>query len=390
MSSPSVLSVVNSFPSTSETFVLRKLEAFRAAGIDVSVAAASFGPGARQAGFDLVQLAPWQDPKGAVRALGGAGAVRSAAALARSAARGGGSSRDRLLHAPLAAAGADIVHFEFSGIAVAYRRSLAALRPARLVVSCRGSAEQVQPAVEPGRAEALRAVFDEVDLIHCVSGAMADTVAELGADRAKVLVNRPAVPVDLLAPLAQRRQPHGGPMRVLAIGRLQWVKGFDDAVRSVGRLRDEGIDVHLRIVGDGPEREKLAFLVHRLGLEHAVSLVGTQSQEQVRDQLVWADALVLTSLSEGISNAVLEAMAAGLPVVTTDCGGMPEVVADGVEGFVVPVGDIAAIAGRLADLEGDGALRSRLGAAGAARAVAEFGLDRQISAFVDAYRSLGA
>ena len=110
------------------------------------------------------------------------------------------------------------------------------------------------------------------------------------------------------------------------MGRLHWKKGFDDGLRTAARLRARGIDVDYRIAGEGSEREKLEFLVHELGLGGSVTLLGVQTQEQVRDQLGRADALLLPSLSEGISNAVLEAMAAGLPVVTTDCGGMTEVV----------------------------------------------------------------
>ncbi|MCU1370367.1 MAG: hypothetical protein JWO77_1561 [Ilumatobacteraceae bacterium] len=386
---PSVLSVVNTFPAPSETFVLRKLEAFQAAGLDVSVASASFGADAARHGFGLVQLAPWQDPAGAFRSLGPAGAARAAGGIVRSLARGDTpGARSRLLRAPLAASGADIIHFEFSGIAVQYRHVLSSLRPAKFAVSCRGSAEQLTPLVDAGRADALRDVFGQVDLIHCVSAAMAETVQQFGADPAKIVVNRPAVPVEALAPLAAQREPHDGPLRVLAIGRLQWVKGFDDAVRAIAKAKAGGCAIDFRIVGEGPDREKIAYLVQRLGLQDSVTLLGVRTQAEVRDQLVWADALLLSSLSEGISNAVLEAMASGIPAVTTDCGGMGEVVTSGVDGFVVPVGDTDAMAARLAELADDPGRRAELGAAAARRADAEFRLERQIEGFLAAYRDL--
>lgn len=390
MSPPTVLSVVNQFPAPSETFVLRKLTALRAEGYRVAVAASAFLPGARETGFDLIPLTPWRDPRASWAVLGGGGSMEAVGGLVRSQLRrrGGTARRRRLLVAPLKAVGADIVHFEFSGIAVSYRDLLDELEPARLVVSCRGSAEAVQPLLDPARAEALGAVLRRVDLVHCVSDAMAGTVARYGADPDKVLVERPAVPVADLAPLAERRRDHDGPLRVLSIGRLQWVKGFDDALRAMARLVASGRPVEYRIVGEGPDREKLTFLIDELGLGGSVTLVGVQSQAEVRDQLVWADAMVLSSLSEGISNAVLEAMAAGLPVVSTDCGGMVEVIDSGTDGFVVPVGDVAAMADQLGRLADDPALRASIGRAAAARAVASFDLERQVRGFVAAYGRL--
>ena len=390
MSLPTVLSVVNQFPAPSETFVLRKLTALRAEGYRVAVAASTFLPGARETGFDLVPLTPWRDPRASWSVLGGTGSAGAVGGLVRSQLRrSAGTARPRrLLLAPLKAVGADIVHFEFSGIAVSYRDLLDELEPARLVVSCRGSAEAVQPLLDPSRAEALSAVLRRVDLVHCVSDAMARTVGRYGADPQKVLVERPAVPVADLAPLADQRAAHGGPLRVLSIGRLQWVKGFDDALRAIARLVAAGHPVEYRIVGEGPDREKLTFLIDELGLGDSVELLGVQTQAQVRDQLVWADAMLLSSLSEGISNAVLEAMAVGLPVVSTDCGGMSEVIKSGTDGFIVPVADVSAMAEQLGKLADDLDLRRTIGRAAAERAAASFDLERQVHGFVTAYGRL--
>jgi glycosyltransferase involved in cell wall biosynthesis len=87
-------------------------------------------------------------------------------------------------------------------------------------------------------------------------------------------------------------------------------------------------------------------------------------------------------LSEGLSNAALEAMACGLPVVTTDCGGMPEAITDGVEGFVVPLRDPHAMAKALSALASDVELRRRMGKAGRDRVLKQFTLGRQIEEFV--------
>ena len=88
-------------------------------------------------------------------------------------------------------------------------------------------------------------------------------------------------------------------------------------------------------------------------------------------------------MSEGLSNAALEAMATGLPVVTTDCGGMREAISDGVEGFLVPVRDVERMSAALGRLAGDAELRARMGAAARDRVLKEFTLERQVRAFTE-------
>jgi len=382
-----VLAVVNQFPAPSQTFILRKLTGLRDAGLDVTVAASTIGPGAAATGLGLVELTPWHHPAASLDTTGRAGWAAVARDLTSGRLpRNRRELRDRMTAAPLLAARADIVHFEFSGIAVAYRHALDALAPARLAVSCRGAAEQIEPLSNPTRAAALREVFERADLIHCVSDDMRRTVESLGAPPDRILVNRPAVPVADFTGLADGRTPHGGPLRVLSIGRLHWKKALDDGLRAVARVPG----AEYRLAGEGTEREKLTFLADQLGIAGRVALLGTQTQAEVRDLLAWADVLLLPSLSEGISNAVLEAMAAGLPVIATRCGGMDEVITPGADGFLVDIGDLDAMAGHLAELAADPELRRRLGATASARAVAEFDLSRQIATFVAAYDALVA
>jgi len=389
---PSVTAVVSTFPTPSQTFILRKLQGLRDAGVAVTVAATDIGPDAGALGFPTMPLAPWRTP---ARSL-----VRSTrpTRAALTAGLSGLAGRDRrwrarIVQAPLTAADTDIIHFEFSGIAITYLDAIDALRRDhrrhhRIVVSCRGAAEQIEPFRDPDRAAGLAEVFARADLIHCVSDDMRATVESFGAPAAKILVNRPAVPVADFAPLRRSGTGTDGPLRVLCIGRLHWKKGLDDALRAMAALRARGRDAELRIVGEGPEREKLTFVRHTLGLADRVTLLGSRSQAEVREQLAWADVLLLPSLSEGISNAVLEAMAAGRAVVTTDCGGMLEVVTDGRDGLVVGVADVEAMADRLALLADDPDLRARLGTAAAARAEVDLDLSRQVRLFLDAYRTL--
>jgi colanic acid/amylovoran biosynthesis glycosyltransferase len=300
-----------------------------------------------------------------------------------------GGLRQRVTLAPIRALDTDIAHFEFSGIAASYLDELPRLhRTAKIAVSCRGAAEQIEPLKNPQRRIDLERVFEIADLIHCVSDDMRQTVEGLGAPASKILVNRPAIPVDQFSSLRSRELDHEGPFRLLSIGRLHWKKGFDDSIRAVAALRERGIAVEYRIAGEGPEREKLMFMIHELGCEDSVSLVGSLGQPEIKELLGWSDALLLPSLSEGISNAVLEAMAAGLPVVSTRCGGMAEVVEDGVNGILVDVGDTGAMCDHLAELAGNADTRARLGSAAARTADERLDIRHQVGRFIDAYTAL--
>jgi colanic acid/amylovoran biosynthesis glycosyltransferase len=140
------------------------------------------------------------------------------------------------------------------------------------------------------------------------------------------------------------------------------------------------------VIGQGPEEQRLRYTIHDLGLEEQVQLLGKQPPEVVRTYLQAADAFLLSSLSEGIANAALEAMACGVPVVTTDCGGMREAVTHSVEGWLTPVRQPVAMAQALQKLWEDPALRPQMGTAGRHRVVKDFNLDQQISQFLDLFQ----
>jgi colanic acid/amylovoran biosynthesis glycosyltransferase len=180
------------------------------------------------------------------------------------------------------------------------------------------------------------------------------------------------------------------PFRLITTGSLIWRKGYEYLLSAVRLLLDRGIPVQLDIIGDGAERQRVVYTIHDLGLADQVTLLGRLPTNQVLPRLQQADAFVLSSLSEGISNAVLEAMACGLPVVTTDCGGMKEAVTDGVEGFVVPIRQPQAMASALEMLWMDATLRERMGSAGRERILGSFTLQGQIEAFVRLFREVAA
>jgi glycosyltransferase involved in cell wall biosynthesis len=157
---------------------------------------------------------------------------------------------------------------------------------------------------------------------------------------------------------------------LVAVGRLKAPKDFLTLVRALGKLPRDSFEAV--IVGEGPDRPQLEDEIESLGLAGAVRLAGERGD--VQEVLAGADVFVLTSRSEGMPVSVLEAMAAGLPVVASRVGGVPEQVADGETGLLVEPGDASGLAAALERLLRDGALRRRLGTAGRARAEASFDL----------------
>ncbi|HET7080131.1 MAG TPA: glycosyltransferase [Chloroflexia bacterium] len=162
-----------------------------------------------------------------------------------------------------------------------------------------------------------------------------------------------------------------------AVGRLTADKGGQDVlIRVVGRVRETCPQVRLVMVGDGPLRPGLEQLTAQLGLTGTVIFTGLRSD--VPRLLGALDVFVLPSEREALPVAVLEAMAAGLPLVATRVGGIPEVVEDGATGFLVPPGDVAAMHCVLERLTGDPALAARLGAAGQAHVQAHFTVQQMV------------
>jgi len=169
--------------------------------------------------------------------------------------------------------------------------------------------------------------------------------------------------------------------RLVSVGRLVEKKGYDDLLRALARVKVAGAEFSCDIYGDGPQREELMRLRRRLCLEDRVRLLGARSNDGVRTALEHADAFVLTPRvaadrdRDGIPNVLVEAMASGLPVVTTSAGGTTELVRDGDNGLVCPPGDVPAIAADVEQVLEDPALRCRLGAAARATVEADYDVD---------------
>jgi glycosyltransferase involved in cell wall biosynthesis len=169
--------------------------------------------------------------------------------------------------------------------------------------------------------------------------------------------------------------------RLVAVGRLKAPKDFLTLVRALAALPEGSFEA--LIVGDGPDRAQVEAEIRRLGLAERVELAG--ERDDVPQLLAASDVFVLASRSEGLPVSVLEAMAAELPVAASAVGGLAELVDDGGTGILVPAGDEVALAEALRRLVADPELRRKLGAAGRARAEAEFDLAEFRRAHLELY-----
>jgi colanic acid/amylovoran biosynthesis glycosyltransferase len=227
----------------------------------------------------------------------------------------------------------DIVHFSYSAIAISFLPVLKIRTSVKYVVSCRGTSENIKPYIDYHRKQKLEELFSTVDLIHCVSFEMLNRMkADFYLDDKKSFVNRPAID---LHKFSGEKLNFNYKNIIVITGRLAYVKGLIFAILAVVELKKTFPDIEIRIIGSGPDEEYLKFSIQRLGLGNYVKLLGKLNSVEIRNELLQAKAFLLPSLSEGISNAVLEAMCIGLPVVTTAVGGMSEVIINEKNGILI-------------------------------------------------------
>jgi len=170
---------------------------------------------------------------------------------------------------------------------------------------------------------------------------------------------------------------------VTICSRLDPIKDHPTLFRAIGLLRSRHPEARLWVVGEGPER---AALEPQAG--EGIRFLGERTD--VPEILAETDVFALTSRNEGISNTILEAMAAGLPVVATRCGGNPELVLDGESGCLFAPGRSDELAGLLERYAGDPALRRAHGEAARQRVLARFGIQQMVEQYEDLYRRVAA
>lgn len=234
-------------------------------------------------------------------------------------------------------------------------------------------------------------IHDAVWLTTCTAYG-ADHLRELvGADAGKVLLQYHGLDFTRFAP-AEVPAEHNGPVRIASVGRLVEKKGYDDLLDALARLPGD-LDWRLNHIGGGALETEMAARAERLGLSDRITWQGRKPQSDVKDLLAGADIFVLASKiagdgdRDGLPNVLMEAQAMGVACISTAVSAIPELIADGETGRLVPPGDPEALANAIADLARDSALRKTLAAAGSQRVREAFDMNAGIDAIAEALRT---
>jgi glycosyltransferase involved in cell wall biosynthesis len=234
-----------------------------------------------------------------------------------------------------------------------------------------------------------------MDRVVCVSGGQERKVLRTGVPAGRTRVIRNAIEAGRFAtpdPEYGRRCreffPRPPRLLVGAAGRLSPEKGFGVLVEAAARVRRADPDVGFLVFGDGAERAALQDKVHGAGLDDGFVLAGFRPD--LDRYLPFLDVVALPSFTEGLPNVLLEAFAAGVPVVATAVGGVPEVVEDGVSGRLVPPGDADALAGRLLEVLACEERRREMGERGRERVLGEFTFSAQSGEYQRLFEELTA
>ena len=223
----------------------------------------------------------------------------------------------------------------------------------------------------------LPAKGDSVDAIICISDFTRSQVIRQVAPIHWPKVHVVRCGIDLTRLRQRPSRPVGTPPRLLVVARLAPEKGHRVLIEAATILRSKGVRVAMDIVGAGPEREALAVAIERAGLADDVKLVGEIPPSEVAERLFGSDVFCLPSFAEGLPISIMEAMAVGVPVLTTYIAGIPELVVDGESGCIVPSGRADLLAEALERLLVDDELRERIVERARSRVVREHELCAQ-------------
>ncbi|EEC9780914.1 colanic acid biosynthesis glycosyltransferase WcaL [Escherichia coli] len=356
------------FPLSSETFVLNQITAFIDMGFEVDIVALQKGDTqnthAAWTKYNLAARTRWlqDEPTGKVAKLRHRasqtlrGIHRKNTWQALNLKRYGAESRNLILSAicgqvvtPLHA-DVFIAHFGPAGVTAAKLRELGVIR-GKIATIFHGidiSSREVLNHYTPEYQQ----LFRRGDLMLPISNLWAGRLQKMGCPREKIAVSRMGVDMTRFSPRPVKAP--ATPLEIISVARLTEKKGLHVAIEACRQLKEQGVAFRYRILGIGPWERRLRTLIEQYQLEDVVEMPGFKPSHEVKAMLDDADVFLLPSVTgadgdmEGIPVALMEAMAVGIPVVSTLHSGIPELVEADKSGWLVPENDARALAQRLA------------------------------------------
>lgn len=288
---------------------------------------------------------------------------------------------------PIANNQPDIFHIQWAKTIDRYPEIFKLLK-CRFVLSLRGAHINYSPVHNTKLAESYKKFFPLIDSFHAVSKAIAEESTRYGADPRKIKVIYSSVRDDLLNE-NNLAADDSEILKIISIGRFHWKKGYHYALDAMNILKEKKIRFDYTIVAHGVIPEEILFLIDEYDLSNEVKIIPGLKHDTLVKTLQQSHLLLLPSVEEGIANVVLEAMSLGIPVITTDCGGMSEVIIEKSNGYIVPVRNPAKIASRIIEFIASGKSEKEIITAGALQTIRNnFSRARQIDEFKELYNSL--
>jgi glycosyltransferase involved in cell wall biosynthesis len=374
--------LVSQYPGVSHTFVLREVLALRERGIAIETASINDPPPTekmtqaeqreaaqtfyvkRAGAMGLMKAIAWMLPRYP------AGLVRGLFATARL----GASDPSRLLLCLFYYAEAILLtrwiqqrscshlHVHFATEAATVGMILTRIVPVSMSMTVHGPDEfyDVPGYFLPQKVSACR-------FIVCISFFARSQLMRLAPGEAWQKFDIARLGVDSAHFIPRPRRASPVPFQILCVARLVPTKGQRVLIEAIGSLIDDGRAIQLCLIGDGPDRSSLERLVNDRGLARCISFEGSINQDRIRAFYEAADVFALASFAEGIPVVLMEAMSMEIPCIATRINGIPELIRDGIDGFLVAPSDSDAMAAAIARLMDDAALRDSFGKAGRLR-----------------------
>lgn len=286
----------------------------------------------------------------------------------------------------------DVVHCHFgpNGILGVYLKDLGVFTGK--VITVFHGYDISQYIMQHGR-DVYKYLFENGDLFLPISNRWKDELIALGCREDKIMVHHMGIATERYD-YTQRNTGGGTKIRILSIGRFVEKKGIRYGVEAVGSIVKEYPDIEYTIIGDGPLRDEIESIIDKMNLRETIRLLGWKSQEEILNVLKDSDILLAPSVTskesdqEGIPVVLMEAMAMGLPVISTYHSGIPELVQDGVSGFLAPEGNVTILTDKLRQCIEDRGLWPSIGNEGRKMIIREYNINNLNDRLVGMYQQL--